>query len=101
MLVAGDVPTIQLSGIRTSTLPTFVSYSSGSVGVALINGCRTDATTGIDWPFLTVPTQGLAIVGNSLDCLNPFVGFAVTDPRVNAKANIGSAGLLSETPTVP
>jgi hypothetical protein len=78
-----------------------VNRSAGTARQGIIAGCRFESTNGVTWAAASMPTMGLSIVGNAFDCATPFNGFTAATARVNAKANTGPAGLLSETAIVP
>jgi len=83
----------------------FIEYSSGTVRAASVNGNRAGTTVGITWAAANIPANGLMIVGNLFDSgLGTgfaFNGFTEASARVNAKANIDTGTLMSETPIVP
>ena len=80
-----------------------VQYVSGTVRRASIMGCDTATTvaTAVNWASASIPTLGLALVGNAWDDPSPYNGFTHTSARVNSKANLLQTGLMSETPIVP
>lgn len=101
LYIDDDMNRIQVSGVMGIQLTHFVQYVSGSQVECLLTGNSTSGTNGVTWAAANVPTQGLTLVGNSLGCVTPYNGFTQASARVNCKANLGTAGLLSETAIVP
>lgn len=109
--IDGDVPGgLQVLGVAGEDISTsdpsgeaFIKYTSGTVNRATVMGCNTSNTvsTAINWPAASIPTAGLVVVGNTWNDPTPYVGFVSTDARVNVKANLSSAGLMTETAIVP
>jgi hypothetical protein len=100
--IACDVDDIRLVGVRgTGGLNRFVRYVSGAIASALIHGCTTDAATGIDWAAASLPANGLALLGNNLNCGTPLNGFTAASARANLKGNVENGALMSETAIVP
>lgn len=81
----------------------FIKYTSGTVRRATVGHCNTatSVSTAVNWPAASIPTLGLALVGNLWDDPSPYVGFTSASARVNAKANIDQGGLMTETAIVP
>jgi hypothetical protein len=109
--INGDIPGgLQLIGVAGEDISTsdgsgeaFIKYTSGLVNRATVANCNTASTvsTAINWPAANIPTAGLVVVGNTWNDATPYVGFVSTDARVNVKANLNSAGLMTETAIVP
>jgi hypothetical protein len=91
---------IMLDGVNFANITRGISYASGTIRAASVVGCRFKGTTGMTWAAASVPTLGLAIVGNIFDVTTPFSGFTAASAGVNAKANMDTAGLMTETAIV-
>lgn len=103
LLIDADVPLVHLIGVGSDpalALAHFVHYIAGTVAAGLVTACYSAATNGITWAAANIPTRGLLVVGNDFSGATPFNGFVAADARVNCKANIGAAGLLTETAIV-
>lgn len=93
---------ILLANILAEDMGAFVHRASGTASSVTISGCTTISSTwGVNWPAASIPTQGMLIVGSAFNSVAPLNGFTEASARVNVKACLGSAGLLSETPIVP
>jgi hypothetical protein len=102
--IAGDVDAVQVIGCDMTSEGTLVYRSIGSVVSAIVANNRTIGaaiSNGIIWTAANLPSLGLLVVGNSFGASTGFSGFTAASARVNAKANIDSGGLMSETAIVP
>lgn len=102
--IGGNITRIlQLANVAGYAMASFVEYAAGTVRQATIQGCATfsNVGVGVTWAAASIPTNGLALVGNTFDTATPLSGFASTDARVNSKANIQAGALMSETAIVP
>lgn len=102
--VHGNVESIVVQGVTAVSGSVFAEWFAGLVNrVAILGNSVASTTRGVSWPVNVVPTAGLTIVGNLFNVSSTVFegGIGATAPRVNIKANVGPAGLLSETPLVP
>ena len=101
--VLGNFTSILLDGVVGNSLAALLKWSAGVVGSVRVSDCRVESncTKAINWPVGNVPTQGMAIVGNAWNLAAPYTGIVSTTARVNMKANLGNAGLLTETAIAP
>jgi len=103
--IAGTIQSIVLQGVTAVTATNgadFVRRTGGTTNRASIMGNTVTGPTpsgGISWAA-SLPSVGLAIVGNTFNVSVPISGFTAASTRVNAKANISTAGLMSETAIV-
>jgi hypothetical protein len=100
--IAAGTESIVIKGVHAVNGADFIARIAGTVNRAAIMGNSTaNVPTGISWPSGNIPTLGLTIVGNMFGSGTAFDGFTPSSARVNSKANVGSTGLLSETPIIP
>jgi len=102
--VQADCQSIEVHGVTATSLVHFVTRVSGTVNRATIMGNTVSAigTAAINWASASVPTGGLAIVGNNFNVAlaNVFTGFNHLNSRVNSKANTRDTALMPETPMI-
>jgi hypothetical protein len=103
VLIDGNITRmLQLVGVQGFDLGSLVEHGLGTVRQATLQACATfsDVAVGVTWAAADLPTNGLALVGNTFDTATPLVGFDHTDVGVNSKANVSNAGLMLETAIV-
>jgi hypothetical protein len=105
LVITGNFTDVLLDGVRISGCAQGVLLGAGTVGACSILGCRCESNcvNAIQWASGSIPTQGLVVVGNrfNLAAASCFNGFTPASARVNCKANLYNAGLLTETAIVP
>lgn len=101
--IVNDLERLQLVGVEASPVTgSMLTFGAGAVTSVIVDACVMYAALGSGIVNGgAAPSQGLSVVGNVFDCPFPFSGFTAASARVNAKANIDSAGLMSETAIVP
>lgn len=102
VLVDGNLVALLLSNCDLGApLTAGIERTAGTVGACSVVGGHIGGAAGIVWADASIPTRGLMVVGVDISATTPFSGFAADDNRVNVKACVGSAGLLTETAIVP
>jgi hypothetical protein len=92
---------LQLSNIEADGLTTFLYLTAPVQSIVVCNCNTTTITNGISMNVADTPVQGMSVVASSFNTPTPFTSFTAASPRINIKACLGSAGLLSETAIVP
>ena len=103
--LVGDPDHCSINGNEFTVMDTGVSVTAaGMQDLRIQSNDFNTMTFGIAMPApANTPAGGLSLVGNSFSSISGanFSGFTHASAKVNSKANLGAAGLLSETPIVP
>lgn len=106
----GTVSRMTLVGCKFVVTGNVIEYTAGNSEAILMHGCQCDSNTGINWPSGSIPTEGLAVIGNHFDHASgaalAYAGHTPASARVNYKGNTesvppGIGGLVTETAIVP